>query len=240
MYRVGDAQRRLIFGVIVLILVIAVFRSAKTRTRNLSGTKSRGKFRQGQEKTMADSGAHHEGEGSVMFRQLAAQDAEKGQRDWVRVLVADGGSTMNWLLAAAATSGPTAIRRHWNIICAMRYKETKVKIRTIYSNVSTQARVETSIARLGSYRGRVRKRDGWVFAGVSGIGIVGMFSAIVGAMIGLWLDEASEDADDGDHFCFWEEATSHGNERSDIDDIGAEREEHYSNMRAAGCLLYSD
>lgn len=99
--------------------------------------------------------------------------------------------------------------------------------------VSTQARIEMTVARLGIERGKKRLPKRGVFAAVSGIGVVGMYAAIVGAMLGVWLDEVSEDADDADGYSYWDCGEGADNE------AGWEREDHYAGMREVGGQLYS-
>jgi hypothetical protein len=94
--------------------------------------------------------------------------------------------------------------------------------------------MEMTVARLGLYRGHGRRRARAAYAAVSAVGVMGMFAAIVGAMLGVWLDEACEDGDEEDGFSYWDDG------EWDLDgDLGWEREEHYAGMREVGGLLYS-
>lgn len=99
--------------------------------------------------------------------------------------------------------------------------------------VSTQARVEMTVARLGIGRAKGKLQKRGVFAAVSGMGVIGMYAAIVGAMVGVWLEEVNEDADDDDGFSYWD------NIEDTEEDMGRERERHYGGMREVGGLLYS-
>jgi hypothetical protein len=100
--------------------------------------------------------------------------------------------------------------------------------------VSARSRMEMTVARLGLYRGHGRRRARAAYAAVSAVGVMGMFAAIVGAMLGVWLDEACEDGDEEDGFSYWDDG------EWDLDgDLGWEREEHYAGMREVGGLLYS-
>jgi hypothetical protein len=106
--------------------------------------------------------------------------------------------------------------------------------RKLYGNVKIQFRLEITVAKLGLYKGRGNPASTVVYAVVSTIGVMGMFAAIVGAMLGVWLDDASADADDEDRYSYWD------NGEWDIEgELGWEREYYYSGMREVGCLLYS-
>lgn len=98
--------------------------------------------------------------------------------------------------------------------------------------VRTQSQIEMTIAKLSHYKGRGSKASRLVYAAVSTVGVMGMFAAIVGTMLGVWLDEACEDADDEDIFSYWDDG-----EWDHAGDLGWEREEHYAGMREVGCWL---
>lgn len=98
--------------------------------------------------------------------------------------------------------------------------------------VSDQARIEMRITRAGEYRGRSPGLSRVSYALVSGVGVMGMFAAIVGSMLGVWLDETTDESDDGDSYCFWDDG-----EWDVDDDAGWEREQHYAGMRELGSLM---
>lgn len=100
--------------------------------------------------------------------------------------------------------------------------------------VNLQSQIEMTVSKLSLYKGRGTRTSRFVYAAVSTIGVMGMFSAIVGAMLGVWLDEACDDGDDEDGFAYWDDG-----EWDTEGDLGWEREEHYAGMREVGCLLYS-
>lgn len=100
--------------------------------------------------------------------------------------------------------------------------------------VNLQSQIEMTVSKLNLYKGRGTSASRVVYAAVSTFGVMGMFSAIVGAMLGVWLDEACDDADDDDGFAYWDDG-----EWDTEGDLGWEREDHYSGMREVGCLLYS-
>jgi hypothetical protein len=86
-----------------------------------------------------------------------------------------------------------------------------------------------TLARLRAHKGPLSHRHRLAQALVSSVGIVGMFAAIVGAMLGLWLDEAGDSDEDGDDgFRYW-----------DVSDSGphdsAAREEQYLLLRIGEC-----
>jgi hypothetical protein len=99
-------------------------------------------------------------------------------------------------------------------------------------SVSERERAELVLARLRAFKGPIRARCRGVQALVSAVGVVGMFAAIAGAMLGLWLDEAIESEDEGECFSYWD----------DTDDSPLEsifREEHYGIIRGGECF-YGD
>lgn len=99
--------------------------------------------------------------------------------------------------------------------------------------VSAQARIEMRIAKAGVYRGLSPGVSRFANAFVSGLGVMGMFSAIVGSMLGVWLDETADHSDDSDGYCYWDY------EEWDVDgDVGWEREQHYAGMRELGSLIH--
>lgn len=100
--------------------------------------------------------------------------------------------------------------------------------------VNLQSQIEMTVSKLNLYKGRGTPASRFVYATVSTFGVMGMFSAIVGALLGVWLDEACDDADDDDGFAYWDDG-----EWDTEGDLGWEREDHYSGMREVGCLLYS-
>lgn len=99
--------------------------------------------------------------------------------------------------------------------------------------VSDQSRIEMRVAKVGEYRGRSPGLSRVSYALVSGVGVMGMFAAIVGSMLGVWLDETTDESEDSDGYCFWDDG------EWDIGgDVGWEREQHYAGMRELGSLLH--
>jgi hypothetical protein len=98
--------------------------------------------------------------------------------------------------------------------------------------VSERARAELVLARLRAFKGPVRARSRGVHALVSAVGIVGMFAAIAGAMLGLWLDEAIDSEDEGECFSYWDVT-----EPSLLESVS--REEQYGIIRGGECF-YGD
>lgn len=113
----------------------------------------------------------------------------------------------------------------------MREKQSSAENPT---STNLRSHIEMTVSKLNLYKGRGTPASRLVYATVSTFGVMGMFSAIVGAMLGVWLDEACDDADDDDGFAYWDDG-----EWDTEGDLGWEREDHYSGMREVGCLLYS-
>lgn len=103
------------------------------------------------------------------------------------------------------------------------------------TKVSSKIRAMIIIARLGVHDKATSSRSKRIAnAFVSGIGISGMFAALVGALFGTWLDETRRDsAQEGYMFVFWDKSDP-------FEDEGEEREEYYAPMRESGIFLFCD
>lgn len=89
---------------------------------------------------------------------------------------------------------------------------------------STAQSLRFSIIRLASYDGSGRGFARYAHITVSMLGILGMFAAIVGALLGPCLAGTGEDDMDEDRFCYWAQD-------GDDEPCGREREEIYANLR---------
>jgi hypothetical protein len=97
------------------------------------------------------------------------------------------------------------------------------------SSVSGHTQALLTLARLRAHKGPASHRHRLAQALVSAVGIVGMFAAIVGAMLGLWLEEAGDSDDDGeDGFRYWDVSESGPHD-------SAAREEQYLLLRIGEC-----
>lgn len=135
------------------------------------------------------------------------------RRGWAAVVC-------TWLAVAATAASASDLSRDAAVLDLLSAPWGRDTV----GRVHDRAQAELTVARLAAFRGSGTATARGAHAFVSALGVLGMFAAIVGAMLGLWLDEAGDgDDDDADGFCYWE---------SDMDaDDGAEREAHYGVMR---------
>lgn len=82
-------------------------------------------------------------------------------------------------------------------------------------------RVQHVVARLSFYDGYGNGNAGFTHVGVSVVGIVGMFAAIVGALLGPWLADGGDEGMDEDGFSFW----AGDDDEADVRLCGRAREE---------------
>jgi hypothetical protein len=236
----SKARHQLLLSAVVLVLFITVLCCATTPTRVASAKRTRGKLRK-QHKEVENSGRENTDDVEAKFRLQTARNAEEVQEHIRVLLVEDGRSERSIVVAGTGARAAAAMREGERPKASVEAAANRWMLQANIVDISTVARVEISMAKLGSHRGSGKGRNGWLYAAVSGVGIVGMFAAIVGAMIGLWLDEASEDGEEEDQFCYWDVAEAEIETSAGlVAAVGAEREEHYMQMRAAGGLLYSE
>ncbi|KAI0561430.1 hypothetical protein FGB62_82g063 [Gracilaria domingensis] len=69
--------------------------------------------------------------------------------------------------------------------------------------LSQRQRVQHILQRLSRFDGRARGSVRIVHACVAMIGILGMFSAILGALVAPWLNETGDDGLEEDRFSYW-------------------------------------
>jgi hypothetical protein len=236
----SNARQKLLLSAAVLVLFVTVLCCATTQTRVVSAKRTNGKLRK-QQHEVENSGRGNTAGVEAKFRLQTAHNAEEVQEHVRGLLVEGGRSDRSIVVVGTGGRAAAAMREVERPKASGEAAASRWRMQANIVDISTLARVEISMAKLGSHRGSGKGRNGWLYAAVSGVGIVGMFAAIVGAMIGLWLDEASEDGEEEDQFCYWDVAdgeieTSAG----PIAAVGAEREEHYMQMRAAGGLFYSE
>lgn len=90
--------------------------------------------------------------------------------------------------------------------------------------LTQRQRIRHILQRLSRYEGSGRGSARVVHAVVSMIGVLGMFSAIVGAIAGPWVADTADDTIDDDRFSYWvREEDDEDEERCS----GALREERY-------------
>lgn len=90
--------------------------------------------------------------------------------------------------------------------------------------LTQRQRIRHILQRLSRFEGSGRPSVRVVHAAVSMIGVLGMFSAIVGAIVGPWVADTADDTIDEDRFSYWVR------EDDDEDDercCGVLREERY-------------